>query len=286
MFREIVPLEIQDSFLVFNRWKDNFDYPIHQHPEYELNCIINGAGIKRYIGETVETISNLELAFVGPDLNHGWQQAGQPKKNMHEITLQFQRDLFSQKLLHKSIMRPIKEMLSNSRYGIVFAEETIITIKPKLLQLSSLSGMDYFLTTISLLHDLAISRNQRLLSNILVDGNTDEKDLKLKKLTDYVHANFQKSISVKVVAKELAMSEVTFSRFIKAKTGKTYIEFLNDVRIGYASRYLIEKDKNISEIAYKTGFNNLVSFNRTFKKLKGITPSQFRDEFSGIHRAL
>jgi len=286
MLREIVPLEMQDSFLVFDRVKQVFDYPVHYHPEYELNCILNGSGIKRCLGESIETITDHELVLVGPDISHGWKQSDQPKKDMHEITLQFQRDLLCKELLDKTIMKPIKDMLYNSRYGIVFSKDTLILAKPKLLQLSKLSGMDYFLTALSLLHDLAISRNQRLLSAIPGGNDFDEKDIKLKRLTDFVHANFHKSIPLKAAAKELAMGEVTFSRFIKGKTGKTYIEFLNDVRIGYASRYLIEKNENISEIAYKTGFNNLVSFNRTFKKLKGKTPTHFREEFSGIHRTL
>lgn len=286
MLREIVPLELQDSFLVFDRTKETFDYPVHYHPEYELNCIFNGSGIKRCLGESMETISDLELVLVGPDIVHGWKQGNQPKKKMHEITLQFQRELLCKELLEKTIMKPIKDMLYNSRYGIVFSEETLVTVKPKILQLSKLSGMDYFLSVLSLLHDLAISRNQRLLSAIPARNDFDGKDIKLKRLTDFVHANFHKHIPLNAAAKELAMGEVTFSRFIKSKTGKTYIEFLNDVRIGYASRYLIEKNENVSEIAYKTGFNNLVSFNRTFKKLKGKTPTHFREEFSGIQRTL
>ena len=82
------------------------------------------------------------------------------------------------------------------------------------------------------------------------------------------------------------MSTVSFNRFIKSRTGKTFIEYINDTRISYATRWLIETDLSIGEIGYKCGFNNIANFNRVFKKLKNCTPSQFRDEFEGIKRVL
>jgi AraC-like DNA-binding protein len=82
------------------------------------------------------------------------------------------------------------------------------------------------------------------------------------------------------------MSPVSFNRFIKKRTGKTFVEYVNDTRIGFASRWLIEEKLSIAEIAYKCGFNNIANFNRIFKKSKKCTPSHYREEFSGIKRVL
>jgi AraC-like DNA-binding protein len=76
------------------------------------------------------------------------------------------------------------------------------------------------------------------------------------------------------------MSEVSFSRFMKKRTGKNYIEYLNDLRLGIASRYLVDTSKTIAEISYECGFNNLSNFNRIFKKRKGYTPKEFRENYS------
>ena len=81
------------------------------------------------------------------------------------------------------------------------------------------------------------------------------------------------------------MTPISFNRFIKKRTGKTFIEYVNDTRIGYASRWLIEKELSISEIAYLCGFN-IANFNRVFKKAKNCTPSEYRLEFRGIKRVL
>ena len=80
------------------------------------------------------------------------------------------------------------------------------------------------------------------------------------------------------------MSEVAFSRFFKARTGKTFVDTLNEIRLGHASRMLIDTTHSISEIAYRCGFNNMSNFNRIFKKKKDCTPKEFRQEYnaSGI----
>jgi AraC-like DNA-binding protein len=67
---------------------------------------------------------------------------------------------------------------------------------------------------------------------------------------------------------------------MKKRTGKNYIEYLNDLRLGIASRYLIDTNKTIAEISFECGFNNLSNFNRIFKKRKGSTPKEFRDNYS------
>jgi len=80
------------------------------------------------------------------------------------------------------------------------------------------------------------------------------------------------------------MSIVTFNRFIKKRTGKTFINYLNEVRVGYAARWLIEKKLTVSEVAFESGFNNIANFNKIFKSIKKCTPSEFKNQFNGIKR--
>ncbi|MEN1785286.1 MAG: AraC family transcriptional regulator [Bacteroidota bacterium] len=286
MHREIVPLEASDSFLVFDRLKTNFDYPAHYHPEYEINCIFGGKGLMRQVGDTIEEIGDHELVLIGPNLVHGWHQNNLEKKEMHEITVQFHPNLFDAQLLDKSIMGPIKQLLLNGKCGIVFSKDTMIALRPRILELTRLSGMDYFLGSLSLLHDLAISRNQRLLSTTSMSQNKIEGEDRIQKVVDYVHENYKNPITLSEAAKVANMSEVSFNRFMKKCTNKTFVEYLNDIRIGYAVRHLIEDSYNISEIAYLSGFKSLANFNKTFKKVKGRTPSQYKKDFPRLGRVL
>lgn len=286
LYREITPLSKEDSFLVFDRVKDNFDFPIHYHPEFEINFIKNGKGVKRIIGDHIEEIDDVELVLVGPNLYHGWELHNCKNKNIHEITIQFHNDLFEDSLLSRRIMNPIRNMFNRSIHGILFSKKTANDLTDRICQLSKLDGMDYFLEIISILQDMANSRNQKLLSVYTVDYDKFDDDDKMKLVYELVQKRFSEKISLEEVSEATLMSPVSFNRFIKKRTGKTFVNYLNDIRIGYAARWLVEKDLSISEIAFKCGFNNIANFNRVFKSIKKITPSQYREEFYGIKRIL
>ncbi|QLE01961.1 helix-turn-helix transcriptional regulator [Galbibacter sp. BG1] len=284
--REITPLSDQDCFLIFDRVKNHFDFPIHYHPEYELNFISNGNGVRRIVGDSIEEIEDIELVLVGPNLYHGWETHNCKNDDIHEITIQFQENLFNADFLGRSIMKPIKDLFWRSAHGICFSRETALAIAPDITAASKLDGMDYFLKMISILHDLANSRNQRLLSTNTFLNTDFQSNEDIQKVYNYIHNNYASKITLSQMAKLINMSNVSFNRFMKRHTGKTLIEYLNDVRIGYASQWLIEKDYSISEIAYMCGFNSIANFNRVFKNSKGRTPTQYKDDFSGIRRVL
>lgn len=284
--REITPLTPEDSFLVFERVKNNFDFPVHFHPDYELNFISNGAGVLRVIGDSLEEIENIELVFVGPNLHHGWLMHNCSSDKIHEITVQFHIDLLDSKLLGRRIMKPIKDMFERSSHGILFSKKISKKILPKLQKLSKVDSINYFLELISILQDLALSTNQRLLSTYSANYKNFENSDRIKVIYEFIQENYSSKITLSEVSELVNMSPVSFNRFIKKRTGKTFVEYVNDTRIGFASRWLIEEKLSISEIAYKCGFNNIANFNRIFKKSKKCTPSHYREEFSGIRRVL
>ena len=285
-YREIPPLSPLDSFLVFDRVKDTFDFPVHYHPEFEINFILNGKGVKRVVGDNIEEIDDVELVLIGPNLYHGWELHKCNAKKIHEITIQFHNDLFHDSLLSRRIMSPIKDMFNRSIHGILFSKKVAEELTPRLIKLSKLDGMDYFLEITSLLFDLANSRNQRLLSTYTVDYATFDDYDKMKLVYEYIQKNFAEKISLEDVSSVANMTSISFNRFIKKRTGKTFVNYINDIRIGYAARWIVEKDMSISEIAFKSGFNNIANFNRSFKAIKNRTPSQYREDFSGLKRIL
>ena len=284
--REITPLSPEDSFLVFDRVKDDFDFPIHFHPEYELNFISNGRDVRRVVGDSIETIGDVELVLVGPNLHHGWLMHECKSSSIHEITIQFHQHLFHGELLSRTIMKPIKDMFDRSVHGILFSEKATYDVMQRIKQVSRKDGMDYFLELVSILYDLANSRDQRLLSTYTVSRDNFENSDNIKTVYEFVQENYHRKITLSEASGLVNMSNVSFNRFMKKRTGKTFVDYVNDVRVGYAAIWLIEKDVSVSEIAFKAGFNNIANFNRVFKKIKNCTPTQFKNEFSGIKRIL
>ncbi|HSQ45198.1 MAG TPA: AraC family transcriptional regulator [Ginsengibacter sp.] len=287
LLREITPLTQNDCFSLFSRSKKEFDFPLHFHDEFELNFIQNAAGAKRIVGDHVEEIGNTELVLVGPNLQHGWFTHKAKDKIINEITIQFHRDLFDEKFLHRNQLSFIRMLLQRSSRGVLFSEATAESIVPRLIQLQQKHGFDSVLELMSILHDLSTSRNLRTLSDMTFNIETPSyNSRRIEKIMTYLNNNFSENITLGDAAKIAGMAEVSLSRFFKLRTGKTFIDTLNEVRLGHATRMLIDTTNSINEIAYKCGFNNMSNFNRIFKKKKISTPKEYRQNYisTGVRR--
>ena len=286
LLREITPLTQSDCFTIFSRLKYEFDFPLHYHEEFELNFIQHARGAKRVIGDHMEEIDDVELVLIGPNLQHGWFNHKLKGKEIREITIQFHRDLLDDKFLQRNQMSYIRSMFEKSLRGILFSRETIYGLMPRLQKLHERKGFDSVLELLSILHELSLSRNMRILSDASFSNSESYSynSRRVKMVMEYLNQNFDNNVSLSEAARLAAMSEVAFSRFFKHRTGKTFVDTLNEVRLGHASRMLIETTQSVNEVAYRCGFNNMSNFNRIFKKKKECTPKEFRQEFnaSGI----
>ncbi|WP_121356250.1 helix-turn-helix domain-containing protein [Flavisolibacter nicotianae] len=282
LLREITPLTQSDCFTVFSRVKNEFDFPLHQHEEFELNFIQNARGAKRVIGGHIEVIGDVELVLVGPNLRHGWFTHQCRSREIHEVTIQFHRDLLDEKFLQRNQASFIRNMFQQSLRGILFTRETAAAMAPRLDTLHQKTGFESVLELLSILHALSTSKDMRILSDISFQAadTVNYNSRRIEAVMAHLNKNFEREISLSEVAKLVAMSEVAFSRFFKMRTGKTFVDTLNEIRLGHASRLLIDTTQSVSEIAYRCGFNNMSNFNRIFKKKKQCTPKEFREEYT------
>ncbi|WP_298502788.1 AraC family transcriptional regulator [uncultured Maribacter sp.] len=284
--REISRLNPEDNFLFEERYKDDFDFPIHFHPEYEINFIHNAKNARRIIGDSTEEIGDLDLVLVGPNLVHGWELHNCKSKKIHEITIHIPQDIVTQRTLSSKIFKQLKDMLHRSKHGILFSRETALKIKPRLKALPKITGVSYYLEFLSILDHLAKSSNQRMLSNLRVETTDFQNSDQIKKVYNYIQKNFHRKITLDEISEIVNMSPTSFNRFIKHRTGQTFVSYVNHTRISYASRLLLETDLNIGEICYKSGFSNNANFNKLFKKNKGCTPKEFKKQFIKTKRVL
>jgi len=274
--REITPVRPDDFFIIMNHVNATFDYAVHYHPEYELNLVMETSG-ERIVGDSINEYSGTDLVFIGPNTYHKW--TGNNKGNgSHVITIQFPEDLFDQSILDRKLMAPINELLKKSYRGIEFSEKTKKEMKQRILDLCDSHGFDSILKFLSILHDLATSRDQNLLASSTFKSKFEiPKSRRIKKVVQYIHTHYDEDIMLTDVSDMINMSDSAFSHFFKRRTQRSFSDYLIDIRIGNACRKLLETNHNISEICYNCGFNNISNFNRLFKKRKGCTPSKFRE---------
>jgi len=281
ILREITPLTCNDCFTLFSRVKSEFDFPLHYHEDLELNLIINAKGARRVVGDHISEIDSKELVLVGSNLPHVWKTYKCKSKEIKEVTIQFHKDLFDEKFLQKNQLTFIKSMLENSNRGILFSRLTIEQLAPRIISLQQKQGFDSVLELMSILNDLSVSRNKQTLSaTTFNNANLSYNSRRIEKAFQYLNQNFDKPVTLGEVAKLNNMTEASFSRFFKTRTGITFIDSITEMRLGHATRMLIETTHSVAEIAYKCGFNNISNFNRVFKKRKNCTPKEFRENYN------
>ena len=105
IMKEITPLTPNDCFTIFSRVKKEFNFPLHFHEEFELNLILNAKGAKRIVGDHIDVIDDIELVLVGSNLNHAWFTHQCESEEITEVTVQWHKDLFDDKLLKRNQLR-------------------------------------------------------------------------------------------------------------------------------------------------------------------------------------
>lgn len=283
LFKEVSPLSGKDCFIVIERLKSTFDFPIHVHPEYELNFVENAEGAQRIVGDSVETIGQEDLVLIAnPHLEHAWVNHACASQHIHELTIQFHVSSLPEELMDKNPFRSIRLLLERARKGLAFGPEAIAKVLPVMRTINCEPDRFYSLLKFwTVLHELSLTADVRELAShsFIRQEKAAEEDPRIDKVLRFCTGNYEKQLRLGDAAALVNMSESSFCRFIRQRTSKSFVDFLTDIRLGAAVRQLVDSDRSIAEVGYACGFNNLSNFNRIFKKKKGITPSEFRENY-------
>ncbi len=283
VFREKSPLSVKDSFVLFERTKASFTFPIHTHDVWELNFVEHAAGARRIVGDSDESIGERDLVLLAnTGLKHAWLNGDCRSDEIHEITLQFSPSLFDNGIFQKNQFDSIMKMFVRAEYGLAFGEKAIDRILPVLRMISTERGFYSVMKFFILLYELSLSDDVHTLSKRTSDEVT-ENDYQMKKILDYIGKNVSSSITVDELAQYMGMSLSTLSRFLKKNTRHNFTDFLQEYRINSVVRELNNNEKEcIMDIASRYGFVSQSYFYKVFKKLKGVTPQEYRENYQRI----
>ena len=263
IMREITPLSERDCFYIADRRKTEFTYPIHCHAEYELNFTEHASGVRRVVGDSAEVIGDYDLVLItGKELEHVWEQHECTSRDIREITIQFSSDLFFKDFINKNQFDSMK----------------IYNWLDKLA--SEEQGFYAVMNFLRILYELSLYDNAEVLSSssfAKIDNFSDSR--RVQKIQKYIADHYQEDIRLAEMAEMVGMTPVSFSRFFHLRTGKTLSDYIIDIRLGFATRLLVDSSQTIAEICYDCGFNNLSNFNRMFRKKKGCSPKEFRENY-------
>jgi AraC-like DNA-binding protein/ligand-binding sensor protein len=121
-----------------------------------------------------------------------------------------------------------------------------------------------------------------IISNQIVVQRASEEPPMIAKARHYIETHKTEPISLGQVAKAVNMSTFYFCKMFKRFTGMNFTEYLSRVRLEKAKNLLLNRNLNVSEIAYEVGFQSLTHFNRVFKKFVGQSPTEFRRRLPAV----
>lgn len=280
VINEITQLTDKDSFILRERRKRAHTYPMHRHHDFELNFVENCRGTRRVVGDSIEETSDYELVLIGAQLEHVWEGEA-IGEDMHEVTIHFSSDFFSDQLLKRTSMSSIATLLKRAERGISFPLKTIMHVYGDIEDLAKMEpGFQSVLKFLTLLHKLSESTDYRVLSSGAFSHTTMAVDSRrVQKVKEYIDKNYRDEIRLTTLSELAHMTPTAFSRFFKLRANRTISDYIIDVRLGHAARLLADSTMTVVEICYHCGFNNISNFNRVFRKRKGCTPTEFRANY-------
>lgn len=262
----------------------HFVVPCHHHPSIEIMYIVEGTGT-RFVGDHIESFQPGDVCMIGSNLIHEWRNDAEyvdPASNLRSscYCLFFMDHIFSGNFTEVEGMRDIQEIISLSKRGLKFKGKTKQKIASLMIEQPKLSGIQIVTNLLSIL-EVAAHGSYDVLTSIGYSESVNSGDYeRFNKVYKYLVQNFHNKITLDEVASIAGLSNTAFCRYFKKRTKKTFVQYLNELRIGHAKKMIIDNKMKLSTIATLVGFNNISHFIYQFKKATGMLPTDFQAQYS------
>lgn len=258
----------------------HFTYPWHFHPEYEIIYISEGSGT-RFIGNSIERYKAGDVFIVGSNLPHYLKSdeiyhAENCNLRTKGTIIQFEKDFMQHSVNFYPQFIRIRNLLENSRLGIFFPSGSSQQLIDLLNLIPIENGIDQITSLLQLLKYMSEMDVSKIISTRDFEYNIHQGTTRIDKIITFINKNYIRKIDLIEIASFSAMNPTAFCRYFKKETGKSFKNFVLDMRIGYACKLLLMNEMNISQISSECGFETISHFNKSFRKVKGYSPTNYR----------
>ncbi|MEY4538911.1 MAG: hypothetical protein RLZZ306_668 [Bacteroidota bacterium] len=256
----------------------------HYHPEYELVLFTESTG-KRFIGDHTDHLAPQDMLLLGPYLPHYMRNdeeyyQGISDLRIRAIVVHFSEDFCGKGFFDIPEMANVKKMLLKSSLGLKISGDTQRKLALSMEKLLATSNYERLRILLDILNEIANSQEVTSLSSVGYNKFSPHEDTtRIDKVFEYILQNYTKDVTLQEIADNINMSVSAFCKFYKKRTGKTFTQTLNEIRVGHACKLFIERGLSVSEVCYQSGFNNLSYFHRNFKKITNFAPLEYRKRF-------
>ena len=250
----------------------------HYHPEIEITYVVNATG-QRYIGGKLEEFGPGDLVLIGKDTPHYYihDEATLSADEAPVIVIHFNEDFLGTSIHNIPEFKTFSNLVHQASQGLKFSKDItrkVATIMEDLLQEKGISGLNKLIDIFDI---LSHSDDHEVIGINGYNHSMESGDrLRINTIYSFVATHYQDKISLDDVAQLVHMTTPAFCRYFKRLTRQSFVQFVNEYRIGNACKQLVQSDASISEIAFGNGYNNLSNFNRQFKSVMNTTPNAYR----------
>ncbi len=271
----------QKPFVVKKIVRPYFSTDFHFHKECQLVYVLSGSGT-RIIGHSIERFEEGDLTFVGPNVPHVWYSESKPDEPASEaisLALYINPEIICEHLSALTDTQELRQFFRESERGIRICGEKkgliIHILKQMLAQQNRQVGM---LASFLQILDQLLDPEELVWLNVPdpISSYTSQTSGRVPKLMHFIQQNFKEDITLQQAASVAGLQLHSFCRFFKTLSNRTFSDFLNEVRIGFACKLLQQSDLPVTQIALECGYTNISYFNRCFKKINKMSPKEYR----------
>jgi len=279
---EKVEANINHSFHINHMKVDFFPSLRHFHREVEILLVIQGTGT-RYVGDSIEPFAPGDLVMIGPNVSHEWCSDKIQEPGASEaIYILFNTEIMGLEFWNLPESKLILKIIQQSERGIKLTGETRNEVAALMKRIDTSSGFTRITLLLTILEMIAFNGEyQYLASPVAMNTINDHDTERLNKVYKYVLDNSFQEITLEKAASLASLSKPAFCRYFRKRANKSFIRFLNEIRVGQACRMLVSENHSIAEICYASGYNNTSYFIRQFRAITGFTPLGYRKKFAG-----
>ena len=271
---EKLPLSDDSSFVARTHRTPHFEVPWHQHAEHELILFTEGSGMS-FIGNYVGSFQKGDIFFLGSNLPHTFQKSHDTMITS-AVVIHFKADFWGMEFLNLPESKKVKNLLTISSQGLKISGKTKKMLNPLFHAMEKDKGFRRLLHLCECLTLLSEREEYTTLSTQEVKVLNMRDQERIDRVFQYTMNNFREPIELPTIADIAGMSVPAFCNYFKKRTKKTYVNFVNEMRIGNACKLLQLENKSMTDICYESGFNSVANFNRQFLRIKGVTPSAYK----------
>lgn len=275
---EKILVPYKKTFITRRLLMDPKSNKIHSHKNFELNLIISGSG-RRIVGNHISSYTKGDLVLLGPNIYHCWE-VQETEEDAECIVTHFYENIINSDFFNIPELESLVTLLKDAGNGISFKGKKAEKVAVSLLKMPNLSGLELYIELLKVFNLLLQIDDREYLALPSSQPNIHEKDNdQINKVYEYVFQNIHEGIKLKEASSLVCMEPGSFCRYFKKKTNQTFMDYVKNVRIGIAAKLLAETDKQITQICFECGYNNLANFNHYFKDIMKKTPSEYRKDF-------